>query len=226
MRQGDGDVRTNLLQDIARRNLAARVKRREDRGNGHRTQPEIADVSCGRAHAGRVERHDRPAVIIVPAFEHENLAAHALGQILRPIAKWWQGSARRHADPDRRNLHQMPALHHRIDEMRCADHNRIHRQTRRGIGAQRLQGVEDAGSHIHRRGALDGENHLVAIEQHGVGIGAADVNSNASHDVTLQRLSAHRKRNGNPGRSRRRGGRRIRGHEGSSGRGEPATPPR
>ena len=67
--------------------------------------------------------------------------------------------------------------------MRGSDHHRVDRPTRGGIGAQRLQRVENAGCHILRGGTFDSENHLVAIQQHGVGISAAHVNSNASHQL-------------------------------------------
>ena len=135
-RQGHGDIRADLPQDIARRHLAARIERREDRGNRHRAQTLVADAPRRRAHAGGVERHDRAAVIIVATLEQEGLAVHPLGEILRPIAERRQRCARRHADPDRRHLHQMPPLHHGVDEMRGADDDGVHRGARRGIGAQ------------------------------------------------------------------------------------------
>jgi hypothetical protein len=61
--------------------------------------------------------------------------------------------------------------------------------SRGGIGATPSGRRECRMSHPCGR-TFDSENHLVAIQQHGVGIGAADVNSNASHQFTLQRQRA------------------------------------
>jgi hypothetical protein len=80
---------------IARALLARRIDRREYRGDRGRADPAFADASCCASHAVLVERHDRAAVVIMPAFEHEHLATNQLGEIRRPIAKRRQRSGGR-----------------------------------------------------------------------------------------------------------------------------------
>ena len=40
---------------------------------------------AARTHAAGVERHEGPAVVLVAALEHDDLAAHERRQILRPV---------------------------------------------------------------------------------------------------------------------------------------------
>ncbi len=87
VRQGDRGLRAFLGEDRPRPLFAGGVERREDRGDRDRPDAALADLPRRPPHAGLVERHDRPAVVIVPAFEHEHLAADRAGKILRPVAE-------------------------------------------------------------------------------------------------------------------------------------------
>ena len=83
----------------------------------------------------------------------------------------------------------MPALHNGIDEMRGADHHAID-LLRRAVGAlqyagraELLQRVEDAGSHVLAGRRLDRAYDLAVLDQDGVGVGAADIDTDSSHDA-------------------------------------------
>ena len=131
---------------------------------------------------GLVERHERPAVIFVAAFHHPHAAAHQLGQVLRPVAERRQRGRGRHAEPERRDLAEVPALDHGVDEMRGADHHAVDALARKHAGrAQALQRIEDARGHVLAGRRLHGAHHLAFLDQDGVGVGAAHVNANASH---------------------------------------------
>ena len=63
--------------------------------------PALPDLPCGAAHSRLVERHDRSAVVIMPAFEHEHRAADQRGEILRPVAERRQRGGGRQSDAHR-----------------------------------------------------------------------------------------------------------------------------
>jgi len=48
---------------------------------------EVADLAGRLAHPIVVERHDRSAVVIMPAFEHEDGALYQRGEVRRPVAE-------------------------------------------------------------------------------------------------------------------------------------------
>ncbi len=122
-RQSDGDAGAFLGQGslAARSILARRVDRREDRGDRDGADAAVADLPRRPPHADLVERHDRPAVVIVPAFEHEHLAADRACEILRPIAERRQRGRGRQPDAHRGDPAEPLALHHRVDKMRRPD---------------------------------------------------------------------------------------------------------
>ena len=108
-----------------------------------------------------------------------------LGEIVRPVAERRQRGRGRHAEPERRDLGQMAALDHGIDEMRGADHHavdalRLPSSTARRCG-EAFQRIEDAGRDVLAGRRLHGAHHLAVLDQDGVGVGAADVDADASH---------------------------------------------
>ena len=87
MRDRDRGIRALVAKDGARPLLAARVERRKNCGNGHRADAVLTDPVRDLPHAVLIEWHDRPTVVIMSAFEHEDGAADALGEIGRPVAE-------------------------------------------------------------------------------------------------------------------------------------------
>ena len=78
---------------------------------------------------------------------------------------------------------QLAALHHRVDEMCGADHHGIDGAFAVRVGAQPRERVEDAGCDIFGGRCLDGASHRAAIDQDGVRVGSADIDSDPSHDA-------------------------------------------
>ncbi len=143
------------------------------------------------AHAGLVERHDRPAVVIVPAFEHEHRAAHEFGEILRPIAERRQRGRGRQPDAHRGDAGEPLPLHDRVDEMRRPDHDAADRFARDvGVRRKLRQRSDDAGRDIRRRRRLDRVYNLSVRKQYRVGIGAADVDPDPPHFSRQSRASS------------------------------------
>jgi len=88
------------------------------------------------------------------------------------------------ADAQRRDAIQMVALHHGIGEMRGADHHRFdppQGRTAGGRGDQINQRLAHAVRDIDGGRPLQRGEHLAALEQNGIAIGAADVDSDAAH---------------------------------------------
>ena len=162
--------------------LVAGIERREDRRDGDRLQPRRLHLLGGLGDRRLVERHEGPAVVFVTAFDHPHAAAHQFGEILRPVAERRQRGRGRHAEPERRDLGEVPALDHGIDEVRGADHHAVDalalEHTRRSEAFDR---IEDAGGDILAGRRLHGAHHFAVLDQDGVGVGAAHVNANASH---------------------------------------------
>ena len=179
MGQRDGGLRHLLPQDLRRAKLHPRVERGEDGRDSDAADARGAHRPRRRCHARLIERHDRPAVIIMPALDHMHLPAHLRGQILRPVTEGRQGGGGGQPDPQRADLGEVPPLHHRIDEMGGADHHRLGiRPARR---RHRLQRAPHAGQHILGGRGLGGEDHARAIQQHRIGVGAADIDADTPH---------------------------------------------
>ena len=171
----------------AARLLVAGIERREDRRDADRLQARRLHLLGGLGHRRLVERHEGPAVIFVAAFDHPDAATHQRREILRPVAERRQRGRGRHAEPERRDLGEVTALDHGIDEMRGADHHAVdffacrphpsaRRSTPRLFSDSRMPVVTSS-----LVGALTAPHHLAVFDQDGVGIGAAHVDANASH---------------------------------------------
>ena len=116
------------------------------------------------------------------AFDLPDSPIGKLGEIVRPTRERRQRSGGRQRDANRRNLGQMTPLHHGIDEMRRADHQRIDARSEIGDRLQRLERRDDAAGHVGRRRGLDALNDLAVGKQDGIGIGTANVDSDTLHD--------------------------------------------
>ncbi len=189
VRQGDRDVRAFLADDRRRLLLARRVQRREHRGDGDRADPGVADAPGRRAHAPAVERDERAAVELVAAFQHHDLGAHQLGQVLRPVHEGRQRGARGQADAHRGDAAQIAPLHHRVGEVGGADHHRVRLARAGRLLHQRGEGAGDAGRHVRRGGRLHPRGHRVVLEQDRVGVGAAHVDADAPSHANTERKS-------------------------------------
>jgi hypothetical protein len=82
----------------------------------------------------------------------------------------------------------MAALHHRVDKMRRADHHAVNPPRRDLlVAAQQVERADDAAGDVLARRRFDRVDDAPVFEQHGVGIGAADIDAYAAHAVTLKR---------------------------------------
>ncbi len=88
-----------------------------------------------------------------------------------------------------RDLLHVAALHDGVDEMRGADHDRVDLHRGGRVGAQRLERIQDAGCHVGGGRALDGMDDLLVDDQHGVRVGAADIDANTFHGILSSSLS-------------------------------------
>ena len=90
VRCGDRGIWALFAKDGPCPLFPVRVERGKDRGDRDRADAALADLPRNPSHAGLVERHDRAAVVVVPAFEHEHGAADPLGEVQGPVAEWRQ----------------------------------------------------------------------------------------------------------------------------------------
>ena len=73
---------------------------------------------------------------------------------------------------------KIAALDDGVDEMRRADHDAVDRAPRDfGMAGQLGQRRHDAGGDIRRRRGLDRMHDVPVFEQHGIGVGAADIDA-------------------------------------------------
>ncbi len=118
----------------------------------------------------------------MPAREHEHVAADPIGEILRPIAERRQRGARRQSDAHRGDARETAPLDDGIDEMRRADHDRVDRAARDfGMAGEFVERRDDALGHVFRRRRLDRLHDAASLQQHRIGIGAADIDADAPH---------------------------------------------
>ena len=105
-----------------RRDRAARTPRRRrpraGRARGYR----------GRSAASRrVEGHDGPAIVLVAAAEHEDLAPDERGEVAGPIDEGRKGGAGGEPDADGGDGRQIAALNDGVGEVGGADHHGVDR---------------------------------------------------------------------------------------------------
>ncbi len=190
VRERDGDVGALLAQDLRRLVLARRVERREDRGDAGRAQAALADAPRRPAHAGRVEGDDGPAVVLVPALQHDDLAADQRGQVGRPVDEGLEGGAGGQPDPDRGDRRQVAPLDDGVGEVRGPDHHGVDRApVHARFLEQASQGALDARGHVRGRRGLHGVRDPVVLEQHGIRVGAAHVDADPPHASKTDRKS-------------------------------------
>ena len=79
VRQGDAGARHFLIQDPRRLLLTLGGQRGEDAGDANRGQAGIGHAPGGIADGAKVQRHDWPAIIFMPAGDHVHLAAYQGG---------------------------------------------------------------------------------------------------------------------------------------------------
>src|SRR5438067_9754231 len=97
------------------------VERGEHRSHSNETQVARADLTRGFPHLTDVERHNRPAVVIVAALDNPCPAFDERREIRGPVTKWRKRCGCRRADPDAGHWRQIATLDHRVGEMRRPD---------------------------------------------------------------------------------------------------------
>ena len=171
----DGDARALLAEDLRRLLLARRVQRGEDRGDADRGDPRLADAARRGSHAARIERDEGPAVVLVAALQHHDLAADDRREILGPVAEGLEGGARGKPDADRGDARQLAVLDDGVGEVRGAEHHRADRREAPGGPEQLGEGISHARGHVRGRRRLDRVEDALVLQQHCVGVRAADV---------------------------------------------------
>ena len=122
----------------------------------------------------------------MPAFEHDHLAADRAGEIFRPVAERRQRGASGQPDAHRSDAREIAPLDDGVDEMGRADHDAVDRTARdiRMAGELRECG-HDAGGNIRRGRGFDRVYDTSVFEQHGIGVGAADIDADPPHRYAL-----------------------------------------
>ncbi len=116
------------------------------------------------------------------AFEHEQLGADLAGKIGRPVAERGQRGCGRQADANRCDPAQTPPLHHGVDKMGGPDHDRVEVAARNfGMLAEFGQCCDDPAGDVGGGRGLDRMHDVAAGDEHGVGIGAADIDPDPQH---------------------------------------------
>ncbi|MND60880.1 hypothetical protein D3C80_521190 [compost metagenome] len=182
MGERDARFRDDRTDDLGGFQLTFGCQRRKERGDADGGDAGVADLHRCVADFVAGKRHQRATVIFMAAMDHEGQRIDAFAQIIRPVDHRRQGSAGRHGDADRGDAFQTRTLDDGIGKMGRADHHGV---DRRGAGRLRgddvTDGVDDALHHIRGGGKLDGRDDFLAIDEHGIRICAADVNSDPLH---------------------------------------------
>ena len=182
VRQGDADPRTDVGDDLLRAQFVLGCQRRKNRRDADGVDTRVADTQCRFPQRIFVQRHKRPAVEFMAAFDHENHRVHHVAQILGPVHHGRQRGRCRQTDTDRGHAHQVTPLHHRIDEMRGAYHHRVNRlESCASLGYQLAQAVQHTPHHVLGGGRLDRQHHALVFHQHGIRIGAAYIDTDSFH---------------------------------------------
>ncbi len=173
--------RDHVADDVCRLLLAHGRQRREQGGDADRGDAGVADARGGLADRGAIEGHQLAPVIFVAARHHDRQRIDRVAQVVRPVHRRRQGAGRRQRDADRPDAFEPGALDHRVGEVRRADHHGVDPRER-----DRRPEVADDGAHPrHHVGGgrrLDGAEDPGAVDQHGIRVGAADVDADALHD--------------------------------------------
>ena len=135
---------------------------------------------CHLADLIRIERRDLAPVELVTPVTEVGVAPEHLGQIVGPVDHRWQRQGRRQSQSHRGGRFQPLALDDGIREVGRADHDAGDLGRRR---SGRLQDVSqrggDAGGHVGSCRRLDLADDRQPVHEHGIGIGAADVDPDA-----------------------------------------------
>jgi hypothetical protein len=187
VRERHRDVRAERRGDhLGGPDLELGVDRGEHRRDRDRPDAVRGHVLGVATQLGLVQRGDRPAVELVAAVREVGAPRDRLDQPLRPVDHRRQRRRGREPEPQRGRRGQVAGLHERVDEVRRADHDRLHLgRWERVLGLQAVQGGDDAGGDVRGRGGLHGGQHPVAVHEHGVGVGAPDVDPDPHQTVSL-----------------------------------------
>ncbi len=139
-----------------------------------------------------VERDDLTAIELDPTGDHDLTGGHRLAQVGRPGEQRADGVRRRSADPHRRHAPQPLALDHRVRRVGGAEH---HVGDPRAIDPRRLEhGLQRLGDPTGDVGSGQllglGEQLVVSVEDHGVGVRTTDVDADAKVLARVHRMSS------------------------------------
>ncbi len=136
-----------------------------------------------------VEGHERAAVELVAALQHHHLAAHEVGQVLRPVHEGRQRGPGGQPDAHGGHPAEVAPLHHRVGEVGRPDHGRVGAARGRRLLDEGGQGAGDARRHVRRGGCLHRGRHRAILQEDGVGIGPADVDADPPSHANTERKS-------------------------------------
>ena len=87
--------------------------------------PRVANSSGRVTHCCFIERHERPAVVLVAALEHQRPRLHLGPQVGRPVDEGGSEAPPPAGRRGRRRHGHVAPLHDGVGEMRGADHDRV-----------------------------------------------------------------------------------------------------
>ena len=190
-RAGEGDIGIGNHFAHNRRSLLFKgcIDWRKDRGDGNCVEPLGLNLFGNPAHFHRIKGRDFAAIKLVTAVGQVVVAPDHFGQIIGPVHHWGETDGGRQAQANTGRWLQPSPFNHGVGKVGGADHHPIDLpdiQPRLvDQGAQRRgNAVADIGG---GGGFCTGE-HLRAIHNDSIRIGAADINAD-THGSSLKQLS-------------------------------------
>jgi hypothetical protein len=147
-----------------------------------------------QGHAGHLadlvldKRADLAAIELVAAVHQKVAHAHGALQLLGPVGHAADGRSGRGPDAQGGHLVQAAALHDGVGAVGGAQHGKsdVRRGLEADLGNHLVHGGLDAAHDVLGGGALGrGDQVQVAVDDHGVGIGAAHIDAQAPGALLL-----------------------------------------
>ncbi len=192
MRERDGDVRPELGgEHRGRLHLELAVHGCEDARDRDGPEPPPGDVGRMPLELVVVERGDDPSVELVAAVREVARAAHRRDELLGPVDERRQRGRGGKREPHGRRGREPPGLDERVDEVRRADHHPVDvGRVERVLPVELRERADDAARHVLRGRGLDADDDAVAVHEHGVRVGAADVDADPHRAATFPAVAA------------------------------------
>ncbi len=179
-------VTQDLPQHRRRFLLDVRAQRGEGGGQHQRLGAALADRCADPFELAHIQSAVGVAVEQRAAVGQEDLPIDRLAQLRRPAQQRRHAVAARQGQAHHRDPRQVPAFEEGVEQLGGAQHHRGHRRRfHRRLAQQFVDRRRHAVADRRSGGALQGAEHFAAAHQHGVGIGAADIDADAQRRGVL-----------------------------------------